>query len=247
MRAGASEEDIDAVVRPSKAMSSAERIEVYADSYFWRLIDIIAEEYPTVRHVVGPDRFAELCKAYVSVHPSTSWTLCDLSKKFPAFLAEEAEDVPHQGVVADLARVERAMEDVFDAPQREPVSVDALLAIPQESWPSVRFEIIPALRLFQLDHPVNGYITAVREERHMDLPTPQTDWMTVWRQEFTVWRKRLDREQYTLLTELQAGKTLGEALETCAALPELDLEQFMGSLQPWFQEWTGEGFFCSVA
>ncbi len=245
--AAADEAQIDSVVTRSKALSATERVEIYADSYFWRLIDIMAEEYPTTRHVIGVERFAELCRAYVTAHPSTSWTLCDLTCKFPAYLADEAEQVPHREVVVDLARIERAMEDVFDAPARTPVTVDELLAIPQEHWPEARFEMIPALELIALDHPIDDYITAVCEERHLDLPQAQAAWMAVWRNDFRVWRKPLTEAEFTLLCALQSGGTLGQALEVCANLPDLDLQAFIGNLQDWFRQWTGEGFFSSVA
>ncbi len=239
--------EIDQIVRPSRQMSAKQRLQVYHDSDFVRLIDVMAEEYPTTRQVTGQERFTQLCHEYVITHPPTSWTLADLSIHFPNFLREQASQVPHRELVTDIARVERAMEDIFDAPTKTPIGVHDMLAIPLDSWPSVRLELSPALALFELGHPVNAVITAVREGRSMQLPRPKPSWIAVWRKNHTVWRKQLDSQaQYQLLSEIRDGRTLGEALDVSATLPGIDLEQLITELRAWFEEWAREAWFCSL-
>lgn len=239
-------EALEAVVLPSRALSAAERMGIYADAYFWRLLDVMSEEYPTTREVVGAERFVSLCREFLTAHPSTSWTLARLSVGFPAFLAEDAAEVPHRALAADVARVERVLEDLFDAPRAEPVSLDDLLAVPRADWISARLETIPALTLLALDHPVNDLISAVRQGQPVALPGPGPSWLVVWRDDRQPWRKELSEAQHTLLSSLQRGRTLGQAIERCAALPEVSLETLLGALQPWFAEWAAEGFFAAV-
>ncbi len=62
---------VDDIVLPSKALNSTQRLSIYADMYFVRLIEIMAEDFATVRHLLGADAFADVAKDYVTRHPST--------------------------------------------------------------------------------------------------------------------------------------------------------------------------------
>ncbi len=214
--------------------------------YFSRLIEILAEEFPTVQHLFGKELFDEVVKDYVTRHPSTHYSLTRLGSKFPAYLADEADDIPNLEFAADVATVERAMEDVFDARRVEPIQFEELTAIPIERWGDVRLQTIPALRLLQLDYPVNTYIPAVREDRHMDIPVAAPAFVAVYRNNYRVWRVDLDAQRFTLLTALQQGESLGSALDLCASLPEADPPGLMDAVSVWFRKWTSEGLFCGA-
>ncbi len=180
-------ENLEELVLPSNQLDSVERLSIYANMYFSRLIEILAEEFPTVQHLFGKELFDEVVKDYVTRHPSTHYSLTRLGSKFPAYLADEADDIPDREFAADVATVERAMEDVFDARRVEPIQFEDLTAIPIERWGDVRLQTIPAFRLLELDYPVNTYITAVREDRHMDIPAATPAFVAVYRHNYRVW------------------------------------------------------------
>jgi len=239
---------LEDVVLPSKALNSVERLSIYANMYFERLIDILAEEFPSVRHLLGPQNFADVAKGYVTRHPSTHYSLAQLGRGFPHFLLEESDGfkIPHRKFATAVATVERTMEDVFDEEQVEPLLFDDLQAIPGESWHQVRLKTISALRLLELLYPVNGYISAVRDKRSVEIPTARRSFVVVYRVKYRVWRMDLDERQFTLLTELHEGRTLGEALIACAELPGIDPVALATSLHEWFRNWAAEGFFHKV-
>ena len=138
------------------------------------------------------------------------------------------------------------MEDVFDARRAEPIQFEELAAIPIEHWGDVRLQTIPALRLLQLDYPVNTYITAVREDRQIDIPAAAPALVAVYRHNYRVWRVDLDAQRFTLLSALSQGESLGSALDLCASLPEADPARLMEAIGGWFREWTSEGLFCNA-
>lgn len=238
--------NLEAVVLPSRELSSVERLAVYADMYFWRLIDILAKDYPTVRAVLGPPRFGKLAREYVTAHPSSHYSLSFLGAAFPRFLATEARKLPHREYLAAVAQVERAMEEVFDAEAPEPITLEQIQGIPPESWATARFRTIPALRLLELDYPVTAGITAVREDRKVQVPMRRPSWVLVFRKDLVVWRKDLGQDRFRMLSLLQQGRTLGEALEACASLPGQDVEAMARSLGRWFEDWTAEKLFCGI-
>ncbi len=245
---GAGTDELARMVLPSDTLSAFERLEIYADMYFWRLVDILVEEYPTVRRILGPEGFEATCRAFLVDHPSASYQLNRLSEPFPEWLAGRPEaDGPHRDFAADVARVERAMEDVFDDPAVEPVAPDAVAALAPEAWGDAHLEIIPAHRRLALGHPVNAYITAVAEARHVDIPEPAPTATLVWRQGWRTWRKDQHPAQDATLGALAEGRTLGEAVQAAAAdLPGVDPQWLISSLGRWFEEWAADGLFSAI-
>jgi len=240
------EDSLEGLVLPSKQLDSVERLSIYGNMYFSRLIEILAEEFPTVQCLFGKELFGKVVRHYVVRHPSTHYSLTRLGSKFPGYLANEADDLPDREFAADVATVERAMEEVFDARRVEPIQFEELTAIPIERWGDVRLKTTPALRLLQLDYPVNIFITAVREDRHMDIPAAAPAFVAVYRHNYRVWRIDLDAQRFTLLATLLQGGSLGSALDLCASLPEADPASLMDAVSGWFREWTSEGLFCGV-
>jgi hypothetical protein len=240
--------DLDDIVLASKSLNSTERLSIYANMYFDRLIDILAEEFPSVRHLLKPQNFAEVAKRYITRHPSTHYSLAQFGKAFPKFLLEASTEytILHPDFAAAVATVERTMEDVFDEEQVEPLSFDELQAIPLESWPQMRLNTNTALRLLELPYPVNDYINAVRDSRSIEIPNTNRSFVIVYRFRYQVWRMDLDEHQYTLLSALHKGRTLAEALSVCAELPGSEPTALAESLHDWFRRWTAEGFFHKV-
>ncbi len=239
-------ENLEELVLPSKQLDSVERLSIYGNMYFSRLIEILAEEFPTVQHLFGKELFDEVVKDYVIRHPSTHYSLTRLGSKFPAYLADEADDIPDRRFAAAVAIVERAMEDVFDARRVETIQFEDVTAIPIERWGEVHLRTIPALRLLQLDYPVNTCITAVRKERQMEIPAASPAFVAVYRHKFRVRRVDLDVQPFTLLAALHRDESLGSALETCASLPGVDPAGLKDLLGEWFKEWMSEGLFCGA-
>ncbi len=238
--------DLEQTVLPSDKLTPLECVSVYADMYFWRFIDIMSEEYPTVQHILGKELFNQVVRDYIARHPSTHYNLNRLSIKFPDYLLKEAGEIPHQPFVAAVATVERVMEDAFDDPHREKISPEAIQGIPGEQWPDIRLQFNPALYLLELEYPVNDYMTAVYENRHMDIPQAQKTFAVVYRSNYTVWREDLDYESYLLLSRLKDGESLGEALENCTQQEGVDADKITASLGEWFQQWTAQEFFCGL-
>jgi hypothetical protein len=229
-------------------LTPEEQLGVYGFAYFQRLIDILTEEYPGVLGLLGEDEFPALCKAFLIEHPSTSWTLNRLSLGFPAWLSVVGDrmDSAELRFAADVAAVERAMEEIWDAPFEEPVSAEELAAIPPEGWAELRLSTIAAHRLLALDHPVAEFMDAVRADEPWSIAGPSPSWMLVFRQGLRRFRLPLVQEQADLLSALVAGATLGEALESAASAEGADVALMMGSVGEWLQDFASRGIFSAV-
>lgn len=112
---------------------------------------------------------------------STSYTLADLSTRFPQYLAQTRSAGPEGDwpqFLIDLATLERTYSEVFDGPgcEGEPLlPAEALVAVPAERWADFRLEPAPCLRLLSLRFPVHEYALAVHRGEHPEIPAPQAD------------------------------------------------------------------------
>jgi hypothetical protein len=52
-----SAQDLGNVVLPSKALSAVERLDIYSHMYYARLIEVLENEYPTTRQILGDEVF----------------------------------------------------------------------------------------------------------------------------------------------------------------------------------------------
>lgn len=233
------------VFLPSRELTSEERVGVYAEMYFARLVEVLEEEFPALVHLLGHEHAHALFRAYVAAHPSRHYSLNVLGKGLEGFLRDEA-DVPEPRAFAlELARLERAIQDVFDAPAGASLSAEALAAVAPADWARARLVPIPAFALFAFEHPVNAWYQAFRDDAPRPVPAREPSFLAVFRQDGRVWRMDLARAQHALLAELAAGRTLERALEELAR-SGFELAQLAPEIQGWFRTWAAEGFFARV-
>jgi hypothetical protein len=249
---------VEQVVDPSKRRTSIERIEVYANAYYARLLECLHDEFPALLHALGEEIFDGLAFGYLQVYPSTSYTLANLGGHFVQFLEEtrptdEGEESPSwPDFMIDLARLERTYGEIFDGPGTERLKLlgaEEIQSIQPDDWPSARLVPVPCLRLLFLRFPVQEFATGVRKKEDPPFPDPQPTWLAVSRIDYVVRRWTLSQIQYDLLAALIAGQTVGEAIEQAALSVSQSgdsLEEFAADLRSWFQEWSSAGFFQTI-
>lgn len=242
-------DELGQVLTRSQALSAADRLGVYANAYYARLLECLREEFPTLVHALGQELFDEFAVDYLQAHPPKSYTLQQLGSNFPRFLMETCpadEDPAWAAFLIDLASLERLYGEVFDGPGsegQELMSTERLAAIPMDEWATVR--LIPAvdLHLVELHSPVHEYISAVRRNENPEIPSPTETLLTVHRRDFVVRRHRLTQPQFVLLDAILAGETVGEAIGKAADHVGDDGFDFTSDLRNWFRDWAAEGFF----
>jgi len=238
--------ELETIVLPSKALSSVERLDIYAHMYYARLLEILSEEYPTTRQILGEKTFERACRRFLERNPSKHRTLNRLSERFPDFLARHLPPGNRRGLAVDVARIERAMEDVFDAPRAEPLTAAQFAAIGADEWHRVRLRVIPALRMFRLRYPANEYMTRVRGNEKPRIARPRPLCVIVYRLGYRVYRRDQTPGQFKLLAALASGRTLAEAVRTSLSGRRGSPDKLAATLGAWFREWAAAGLFCGA-
>jgi hypothetical protein len=233
-----SSEVATALIKPNSRLGSFERLEIYNQQYWWRLLGAFAEDFPGVQAVLGPRRFEALSVAYLDEHPSRSWTMRNLGAKLPEFLAEKPElSAPFTALAREVAQVEWATTAAFDDPEKPPIdTIKVSTADPSK----LRLGLQPHLQVLELKYPVDRLMGRLRKRsvapgvasnamskrkapRPLRLranPLARPLHLAVHRSDGTVYFKRLDPVAYGLLIALREGKTVEAACES--VIPQLE-------------------------
>lgn len=231
--------DLDAVVQPSRQLTSDERLGIYAHMYVARLLEVLEGEYPTLRQVLGPERFEAACRGFIAKHPSRSRLLNGFSARFPDYLAKTLPRTNRNGLAVDIARIERAMEDVFDAPAADPLTAAEFAAVGE----TTRLRVNPALVLLELRYPANAWMNALRRGERPRIPRPKATQVIVFRRSFQVLRRDQEPEQFRLLRALAVGKPLAAAIRASIGRRAGSADRVAKRLRGWFAEWAGAHLF----
>jgi Putative DNA-binding domain len=227
-----------AIAAGNDRLSPTEQVDIYREQYFLRHIDVLREDFASLEHILGDEAFGPLARAYLAAHPPRSFTLRDLGHAMAQFLGENA---PWRAdpLLGDLARIEWAFVEAFDAPAAPFLEPTALAAIPEEAWPDVRLALQPSLQRLALAFPAHEYRLAVHNHEHPGRPEPRPSFVVVYRGPEALHSLELSAEPYALLDELARGTALGDACERAAPTSG-------AAIAGWFQQWTSLGWISRV-
>jgi hypothetical protein len=247
-------------VKPNDRLTAFERLQIYNQQYWWRLLGSFGEDFRGLRAVLGERKFDRLAVAYLEARGSQSWNLRDLGSQLPAFLAEHPELTrPHTALALDVVRVEWARITAFDDPEKPVLTPKQIAKTPPSS---LRLGLQPYLVLLELSYPVDEFLVKVKRteiaavsnavaathtRRRKSVSVRKSRkpiHLAVHRVGFSVYYKRLDPEAYRLLLALREGVPLDEACATAFAGSKELPEQSAARLQEWFARWMEFGWFC---
>ncbi len=153
-RAGVLEsEDLSFLVRPDARLGPVERLDIYANMYFYRLRDCLTADFPKVAARVGAARFHNLVTDYLLAHPSTHFSLRELGRALPGFFRTHPlqREFP---VLSDLAQLEWARVEVFDDADAAPLTREELLEAGGSAPDSFGVALVSSIRLLRVDASV---------------------------------------------------------------------------------------------
>jgi len=246
--------EAEAIIKPNDRLSSLERLEIYSRSYWFRVLDSLVEDFPGVRAIAGVREFHAISRDYLAQHPSTSFTLRNLGSHFIAWLQRYRDRIhPHEQLALDMANLEWAHIEAFDAAQRQTIT--------PEQWAkageNAELKLQPYIRLVHAAYPVDDILLEVRgvedsnrkiaNWRRNRLPKiePAQSFIVVHRVDYSVCYRRVDREAFHLLSALQSGASLGIALEAAFRESSVPETQWPELVQEWFGAWMSLGWFSA--
>jgi hypothetical protein len=248
-------------IAPNSKLTSFERLEIYNRQYWYRVLGALAEDFPALRAVVGARAFEALSIAYLTAHPSRSFTLRNLGANLAQWLLANPEATGRRHRLAvDITRIEWAFIEAFDNAERTQLTVEEIATLDAGS----RLALQPHLILIALNYPADDLVlglhkrdkrqtseAGVSHEETDDAPVklpklrPRPTWVAAHRVDNSVYYLRLKREEFLTLAAIRQGLALADALESGFIGSRIPEPQRAGLVQQWFGSWAELGWICA--
>ena len=237
------------LVRPREPLAAVERLDIYANMYFFRLLDALRLDFPAVAAVLGDTGFHNRVTDYLLVHPSTHYSLRYVGRHLPDFLRHpRTTDEP--AWLADLAAFEWALLDSFDAPDAAPLQAAELAAIAAESWPGLRLGLSSSLRLVAAYAPLDAIWAGAKagdsmdHMDSMDSLRSEARWYRIWRRDLRVFHRGISGGEFAALRALESGATFAEV---CDQVEADSVDSAAGQVFDWIRTWLGDALLTCPA
>ena len=193
---------------------------------------------------MGDEDFDALGRAFVGAHPSRHPSIRWFGAELAEFMRSHEALVPHPAM-SDLARMDWALRNAFDAADAEPVARERLAALAPAEWPMACFAWHPSVDVLALDWRVEPAWRALRQSldagaAEAELPPPEAGAhaLLVWRFALQPQWRSLEEGEAALLRHARAGEPFAALCEAAAHIhgEEAAAAQVAGALQQWIAE-----------
>ncbi len=218
-------------------LDAIERVDIYANAYFYRLLDVLRESFPRLARLAGDIPFHNLVTDYLLEHPSRAPDLHRLGDSLPAFLRRHplGQSAP---LLADMAELELALGCSLHAADARPLTRADLLQLAPAHWPELRLALVPSAVLLSVTHDLaRAARLCDTEQLEAALETPHvaSQALLVQRRGHAVSFRTLAPYEALALTELQHG-TCFQTLCDCLAPHGADAPSLLDDLLRWVDD-----------
>lgn len=152
------EEEACRYIRPSPTLRPAQRIELYAQQYWWRLLSALQECYPLVTRLFGYHDFNRtLAIPYLMAYPPDHWSLNLLGMHFPTWVYKNYTGSDKQ-LVYDSAVLDAAYHESFVAKACKPLDLaDKKDSADLSDLLKKKLYLQPFIHFFQFDYDLFSF------------------------------------------------------------------------------------------
>jgi hypothetical protein len=196
-------------------LSAVERLDIYANMYFFRLLEVLSDDYSKVAAAVGQGAFHNLITDYLLACPPAHPSIARAGEKLPQFLAEHplAREQPW---LPALASLEHVYTELFDGPDAETLTLEEVQSLAPDALMGLTLQPIPCHRTvthaFAIDELWRALEEAVPEAV---AATPEV--LLVWRPALEVHHRVLSDQEGPLLALLDGRTSLQDLCGKIAA------------------------------
>jgi hypothetical protein len=183
---------------------------VYRNAYGSRLVEAMRNDHDLLHSYLGDEMFDAMGHAYVAARPSQHPNIRRFSQALPDFLKSTGpySDYP---VLSDLAALEKAFNDAFDAADAPVIALVDMAGFAPEAWAELRFEPHPSV--FRLDVATNAsaiWLALKNDETPPDETLREEPChLLIWRQDVTPMFRELSAEEAMMWDEAARGVRFG--------------------------------------
>ena len=225
--------------------SRSERLAIYNNGYFARLLEVLEKQYEVLLKWLGEDEFSELAAEYITANPSHFYAIGDFARFVPRFL-KDTKPYADKPYLTELASFIIALSDTIDAADAPVLIRQDIMHVPSEDWPSMRLSLHPSVQLFT--HQWNSIAIWEAITSNSIPPTPiQLNALC----HGIVWRKGI-QSFYVVVTQAEASvlkylQNVHSFAEICEGLTQIiDTEEVAQYVVNLLIRWLNDGLITSI-
>jgi uncharacterized protein (UPF0276 family) len=210
------------------------RLDIYANAYFYRLLDVLRSLFPRLVQLLGDIQFHNVVTGYLLQCPPTLPDLNRLGDRLPAFLRGRALGAT---LWAEVAELELALARALDAPEPragQRLTRTSLAALSPERWPALELALAPSTSVLrasrELERAVASWDAALGAPAPGQVPGSAASAFVIGRRHHTVHFRALEALELAALEKLSEGSrfdVLCEALSPAGAEPSRLVEYLL--------------------
>ena len=219
---------------------------VYRHAYGSRLVEAMRNDHELLHLYLGDEMFDEMAHSYVKARPSEHPNLRWFSQGLPDFLKSAAPYSDHP-VLSDLAALEKALNDAFDAAEGAVVELTEMAGFAPEVWSGLTFRPHPSASRLDLATNASAIWLALKNDETppdaelLDEPAR----LLIWRQDTTPMFRELPTEEAMMWDEAANGIPFGVLCEMLATFDDPDGAAARGA--GYLHGWISSGSLAGVS
>ena len=226
-------------------VSAQTRLAIYYDAYRLRLLEALDSNYPVLHAWIGDEEFEKLGLAYLDAHPSMHFSIRYFGHRLPEYLIT-SEMYCGKSYLGEMAALEWAISEAFDAPDSPVMRLDDVATIPPDAWPGMCIQLHAAVHRLDLRWNVPPVWKAIKAEqapealKAAEWPQP---WL-VWRQDLNTFFRSLSVDEAWALDTVRSGKSFAAM---CEGLCEwIDAQNVAGHAAGLLKRWVTDGMTSAI-
>lgn len=226
---------------PSPTLKPDQRIQLYNQQYWWRLLSTLHDNFPSATRLLGYHTFNhKIAIPFLQKYPPNHWSLNHLGKELPEWVRKNYKgEIPlliQDSIDADWSYVKSFFAGNLPFPLGS-----------EEETLNKKLTLQPHVNLHQFSHPFMAFRDEVVDqspEYWQENPLP--DMGSKGKYFFVIYRSsqynivwfEIDYPQYAILSTFKEGRSIAEICDWLENQEQEIQEAAKDKLHLFFQEWT---------
>lgn len=225
-------------ISSSSSAEKIERLDIYAEGYFSRILDCMSDTFSRTKKAVGDETFTLLVADYLKAFPSKFTSVDEVGCDFAKFITE-FDGIKLNDWISDLACFEWNWMESFYA---EDVKV-------QNGWqeelaknPDCSLLLHPSVQLVYSKWPLHQLIQLLDSDDdnvHGDFSEESESAMIIYRASDEIYYEEISLSGFQILQKLKNGDSLNESLSQIHSIDHMGISQN-------FSFWVSQGILCGL-
>lgn len=232
-------------ISPSLSLKPEERIQIYNQQYWWRLINIMQEAFPCVLRLFGFEDFERsIVVPFLQKYQPHNWSLNTLGDQLPKWIREDYKGEDKQ-LVCDAALLDNLYNSIFFqktfpsiSTTDEGISVQRLYLQPHVTFIEFPYKMTEFRRQLLKEEPPYWV-----EHPFPELKKEQEHILLFRNLKGKLAYKSLSNVEWSILKLFQTGSTIDAVCEWIEGQTDAFRQEAEVQLQEWFSNWTIMGIF----